>query len=115
MIDAVLASQGLIAVATDKGVRPLRIQFLLDREGHGHPRHWVELHVGATALAFEAVPDVPVASRASIKPRSPGALTKARNARKLDPHAAVDVLVDADVDAQRLVDAIVALDQAGSR
>ena len=43
------------------------------------------------------------------------ALDKARATRKLEPLAPVDVLVDADVDAQRLIDLLVALDGAGVR
>ena len=122
LIELLVSLEGLIAVEHGGRVRALRLQFLADPEEsttiYRVPR-WLEVRVGRTEVAVEAPPDVP-----AVVPQPGGrldaaaltqALAQAREGRGLDPGVPVDVLVEPDVDAQRLVDALVALDLAGAR
>jgi hypothetical protein len=113
-IDTIAATHAWIAVAHDGKVRPLRIETIPERDYADDPKRWIELRVAASSLAFEAVPEAPVTLTGAFDQAAfTGALDKARKSRSLDPLARVDVLVEAGVDVQRLVDILVALDQAG--
>jgi hypothetical protein len=111
LLDTIRETDGAIAVSYNGKIRPLHLQFG-PRESNIPPSSssWIEARVSANSIAVEGVPDKPieVADVAQL-----GAMIdKARAARDLDKDA-VDVLVDADVNAQRLVDVIVALDTSG--
>lgn len=113
LIDAVAASQGAITVALQGKLRPLRVQFRV--HDASEPPAWLEARVTAKGLALEAVPDAPIEVAALDAPQLTAALDKARTAHAVPASAPVDVLVDPDVDAQHLVDVLVALDVAGVR
>jgi len=112
----VAAGGNAIVVSSRGAVRPLRVDFTPVRDtrlvGPVADR-WIEVLVTSMRLAVEAVPDVPIA--AADLAQLGAALAKARAARALDAIVPVDVLVGTDVDAQRLVDVVVALDRAGAR
>lgn len=116
LIEALENSQGLIGVAHAGAVAPLRIQFLTAREGFADPA-WTEVRITASTIVIEAVPDQPVKI-----PWSTGALDGAALAAAFatatkhharDLLAPVDVLVDPEIDVQRLIDVVVAVDQQG--
>lgn len=115
LIDAVSETSMAIAVAHAGKIRPLRLQFahrdgpLLDAE------HWLEVRVSAKRLVIEAVPDAPIELASFDAKALAAAVEQARVTRGAEAHAPVDVLVDADLDAQRLIDVAVALDTAGVR
>ncbi len=116
LVDALAASHARIAVAYDGAVRQLHIELLPDLEFGREPRRWLELRVGRTELAVEAVPEVPIVVEGPIvQPAFVAALAQARARRALDPQVRVDVLVEPTVDAQRVIDVLAALDQAGVR
>jgi len=113
LIELVAQTDAAIAVSHEGKIRPLRLQFdLRDGAGRGS-EYWLEVRVSAKGMVIEAVPDAPieVATLAELG----AALEKARTARGAEDRAPVDVLVDADIDVQRLVDVVVALDTAGVR
>lgn len=119
VVDVITEVEGGLAVIHDGKVRPLRVQFVggLDVE-NPDPARWIEARISGNALTIEAVPGVPVEvawepGRALEQAAVASALTSVRTPRKLDPRAPVDILVDESIDAQRLVDLIVALDRAG--
>ena len=131
VIEAIGYLNGPIAVAHAGGVRLLRIDFMPSRDatgfgpngeaswgtiGTGELPRWFEARVSAKGLVIEAVPDVPL-EVSSLDPKLISeTLGKARAQRGIaDDTAPVDVLVDADVGAQRLVDVLVAFDAAGVR
>jgi len=121
LIQAVSYVQAPIAVSHAGTVRLLRLDFTRDRDYANWevPPHWLEARLSMNGIAIEAVPeaviDVAWASGPLDSATLVAALDKARKTRALDPLAPVDVLVDADVDAQRLVDLLVALDVGGVR
>jgi hypothetical protein len=113
LIELVRDSRAAIAVEQGGKVRPLRLSFAV-RDGF-HWGGWVEVRVAAARIVVEAVPDVPI-ELASFDDRSlAAALERARSTRGAERVLPVDVLVDADVTTQRLVDILVALDLAGVR
>ena len=120
MIEVLDRLDAAIAVAHGKSVRPLRIDFRSDpselAQYHSSVR-WLEARLSATGVTIEAVPATPVVIEWEKwpldQPRLEAALANARTKHGLDPRAPVDVLVDPEIDAQRLVDLIVALDTAG--
>lgn len=115
LIDALRETSMAIAVAHAGKIRPLRLQFahhdgpLLDME------YWLEARVSAKRIVVEAVPDMPIELASFDAKALAAAVEKARVTRGAEAYAPVDVLVDADVDAQRLIDVAVALDTAGVR
>jgi hypothetical protein len=109
LIMAVQATDAAIAVSHDGKIRPLHLQFGL-RDATDSPA-WVEVRVSSKGLVVEAVPDKPLATTALDQLGA--MLTTARTARGADADEPVDVLVDPDVDAQRLIDVVVALDTSG--
>jgi hypothetical protein len=112
LIELVTETGAAIAVSYAGKLRPLRLDFEPRFNGQSS-KDWLEARVSAKGIVVEAVPDVPV-EVTDIKELA-AALTKAREARGADPAAPVDVLVDPEVDTQRLVDVLVALDTAGVR
>jgi hypothetical protein len=116
-IDVIGSTNGAIAVSHQGAIRPLRIDFVPDREklsvdGPG----WLEVRVDARGVAIERVPDAATRLDGALDPKAlSAALEQARKPRKLPAGAPVDILVDADVDTQRLVDVLVAADLAGVR
>lgn len=111
LIDAVKETDAAIAVSHGGKIRPLRVSFMI-RDGFGSGA-WLEARVSVNRITIEAVPDVP-ATVLDLKELAP-ALDKARASRGTGDDAPVDILVDTDVNAQRLIDVIVALDTAGVR
>ena len=107
LIDVVAATEAAIAVSHDGKIRPLHLDFV-HHDNVEVP--WLEAHVSTSRIAIEAVPDTPIETSLD---HIGDALAKARAARDLPAAAPVDVLVDADVNVQRLVDVLVALDTAG--
>jgi hypothetical protein len=115
LVELVARFEAAIAVAHEGVVRPLRIQFMRSRDQHDTANWWLEARVSAKGVVIEAVPDAPI-EVATLDPKALGAaIEKARAARGAEAHAPVDVLVEGDLDAQRLVDVLVALDSAGVR
>ncbi len=122
LIKAIGLSDGVIAVNQHGSVRALRISFKAPRDADSvassdDRERWIEVRVKRDGAAIEVVPDVPAAiaftaGKLDIKALG-AAITAARAKRKLDASVPVDVLVDGDVDAQELVDALVALEAAG--
>ena len=118
LIRAVTETEGLIAVAHRGGIRPLRLSFVSEPRAWLKQR-WVEVRVSTRGIALEAAPEV--ARQVSWEGAAidrvalTSALDAARASRKLDAFAPIDVLVEPDVDVQRLVDLLVALDLLGVR
>jgi hypothetical protein len=104
---------GALVVSAGGAVRPLRIDFTRIRDRVDPTDRWIEVRASKQGFAVEAVPDV--ASAVADATQLGAAIEKARAVRKLPPNAPVDLLVDQDADAQRLVDLLVALDGAGVR
>jgi len=107
LIRAVTELEAMIGVRIGSEVRPLRLQFHHD---HEHPRQappteWLELQVATSGLAINAKST----DLGTLGPM----LAAIRQQMKLAASVTIDVLVGADVDAQRLVDVLVALDGAG--
>ncbi len=115
LIDAVYQTDMAIAVLHAGKLRPLRLQFGERYATGSDSDFWLEARVSAKRVVIEAVPDVPIELAALDPKELAAALAKARSTRGADAGAPVDVLVDADVDAQRLIDVVVALDTAGVR
>ena len=119
VITVVALSRAAIGVLHDGTVRPLRLQF--EPKTRGWPaeaKHWVEVRLDQAGATVEVVPDAPVEVALVAGRIDRAALASAYAAelkrRNRDPLEPVDVLVSADVDAQRLVDALVALEGAGA-
>ena len=126
VIDAMTELEASLAVAHGGTVRPLRLNLMRDprREGEwgtigtGYFT-WLEARVSNKGITIEAPPaeaiEIAWANGAIDGAELAAALDKARKSREASAIAPVDILVDADVDAQRLVDVAVALDVAGVR
>jgi biopolymer transport protein ExbD len=115
LVDAVSQTRGAIAVTQGGHIRPLRLQFTIDDSAAPEPRYWLEVRVSATGAVVEAVPDVPL-PLATLDPKELVAtLARARATHGANVAVPVDVLVDADVTSQRLIDVLAALDAAGER
>lgn len=115
LVDMLAATPALIAASHDGKIRPLRLELAPETTSLLQPpKRWIELHLGARTAAFEAVPEAPVIVE-DVRDQAgfAAALDRARKVRNLDPRSRVDVLVDPDVDVQRLVDVTSALDRAG--
>jgi hypothetical protein len=104
---------GALAVQYMNKIRPLRIDFNARDGSMGGSNDWIEARVSAKGFVVEAVPDkaIEVADLKGIA----AAIDEARKTRGTDANAPVDVLVDPDIDAQRLIDVLVALDVGGVR
>jgi hypothetical protein len=114
LIEIVRDTQSAIAVVHAGKVRPLRIDFgMRDAARSPDSPYWLEARVSAKSIVVEGVPDKSV-EITDVKALA-AAIDEARKTRGADPDAPVDVLVDPDVDSQRLVDLLVALDLAGVR
>lgn len=119
VIKAVEQTEGLIAVHFDGRVRPLRIEFLGDTPDWADP--WIEVRVGSQDLLVEAIPSEPImlatygASDSDYANKLAHALSTVRDTAELYGGDPIDVLVESDVSAQRLIDVLVALDIAGER
>jgi hypothetical protein len=100
-------------------VRALRVGFVLDGEVEwetdGQP--WIEVRVTNENVVVEAVPGDPIVLTGGANDGKALAVAfmKARESRGIVNRLDVDVLVGPDVDVQRLVDTLVALDVAGAR
>jgi hypothetical protein len=114
LVQVITETHGLIAVMHGGQLRPLRIMF--------HPRgdvsraevaRWLEARLETTGVVVEAVPS-PSTTIAWADLRA-GKLAGARDLPRLEAQIPVDVLVTPDIDVQRLIDALVALDAAGAR
>lgn len=113
LIEIVRETRASIAVTTGDKVRPLRLDFNVRDGSFDTAASWVEVRVASAGMVVEAVPDKPLAL-ASLTDLAK-TLDDARKTRGTDARAPVDVLVDADIDVQKLVDVLVALDTAGVR
>jgi hypothetical protein len=111
LVEIVSRTGAAIAVTHGNKLRPLRLDF--DERGSAVANDWLEARVSANGIVVEAVPDKPL-EVADVKGLAT-AIEEARQARGSAADAPVDVLVDAEIDAQRLVDVLVALDIAGVR
>ena len=112
LIEAVRDSGAAIAVSTGGKIRPLHLSFAAhDSAMVTSPSTWLEARVSANGITVEAVPDKVIVLTALDQLAA--ALEKARVARGYDQRSPVDVLVDPDVDVQRFIDVVVALDTAG--
>ena len=109
LIDAVRTTGDSIAVSLDGKIRPLSVDFAMRDSASTHESLWLEARVSAKAVAVEAVPDKPI--EVTSLDQLGAALKTARSGEV----GTVDVLVDPDVDVQRLVDVMVALDVAGAK
>jgi hypothetical protein len=112
LIAAIKETDGAIAVSHQGKVRPLRLSFKFHNFSTGGD-HWLEARVTKSDITVEAVPDAAITIKDTKE--LAGALDKARKVRGAEDAIVVDVLVDPDVTAQRLIDVTVALDQAGTR
>jgi len=112
LIDAVLETRGAIAVSLNGKIRPLHLQFgAYDTAFSEQSPYWIEVRVSSKEIVVEAVPDKPIVVTALDQVGT--AIQQARAGQEGEP-GAIDVLVDPDVDAQHLIDAIVAVDVAGA-
>jgi hypothetical protein len=117
LVDVLRQNPALLGVAHQGTVRALRIAILQqgDRRQSTDWRPWTEVRVTATSLQVEGVPG-PATELAAFDAKAlADAFVQQREARGLTDRVDVDVLVAADVDVQRLVDVLVALDGAGAR
>jgi hypothetical protein len=117
----VLDETELIGVAVGGKVRALRVVFPHHREVEvtdPNEARWIEVRIWPVGLDIEAVPavahPVPWASGPLDAKAVAAAYEQALAERGLDKDYPVDVLVSPEVDMQRLVDVLVALDQAGA-
>ena len=114
LIEIVRETEAAIAVSHAGKLRPLRLDFgVRDAAQAPESPYWLEARVSANGIVVEAVPDKPIEITSIAELAQ--ALAEARKLRGAADDAQVDVLVDADIDAQRLVDLLVALDTAGVR
>lgn len=109
LVDVLALTKAALGVVHDGKVRPLRLDFAERGDRQYIGRAWIEARVGTKDLALEVAPATPIRSEPSSLP---AALEQLRKDQKLDRQTRVDVLVEPDVDAQRLIDVLVALDQA---
>lgn len=115
LIELVRDTDAAIAVSYQGTLRPLHIEFgwVTGFGWRFEADDWIEARVSANGIVIEAVPDVPIEN---VELTQIGAaVERARTLRGTSTDAPVDVLVDADVDVQRLIDVVVALDTAGVR
>jgi hypothetical protein len=113
LIETVRDTNDAIAVSYNGKIRPLHLQFSL-RDSSSIPSSssaWLEARVSSKGITVEAVPDK--ALEITALDQLGATLDKARAARGYDASTPVDVLVDPDVDVQRFIDVVVALDTAG--
>lgn len=112
LVEAVHATKYAIAVMHAGKIRPLRIKFgPRDSSQLGFDAAWFEVRVSATGILLEGVPDAPIFI--TDLTQLAGALATVRKARSVPVEAPLDVLVDPDVPAQRLVDVLEAANLAG--
>lgn len=110
LIELVRDTSYSIAVMHRGALRPLNIEFGIYGDDVSE---WLEVRVSMNGLTVEAVPD-----RAFdvAEPRElAAALEKARVAHGIETAVPVDVLVEPDVDVQRFIDIVAAVDKAGIR
>jgi hypothetical protein len=112
LIDAVRDTDDAIAVSYNGKIRPLHLQFGGRDSANAPSPDWLEARVSAKGVVVEAVPDKPF--EVTALDQLGAAMEKVRAARGGE-FAPIDVLVDPDVDVQRLVDVVVALDVAGAK
>jgi hypothetical protein len=118
VVKAVTELEAMIGVKHDGEIRPLRIQFHRDanRGDVVEASDWLEVRLATSGLTIEAVPSKATTTTwAHVAAGLKTALAEARDRRKLDASTPVDVLVAPEVDAQQLVDVLVALDRAGEK
>jgi len=118
LVQAIVVTSGMIAVVHDGQLRLLRIAFHPRGDvSHFEAERWLEARLEPTGVVVEAVPSPSTTvSWSDLQAgKLTGALSQARDRRKLDAQAPVDVLVAPDIDVQRLIDALVALDAAGAK
>lgn len=116
LIELLAARPGMIAVSSHGAIAPLRLDLVAD--DRDDDASWIEVRVDATNLAFEAVPEIPSTiawSGKTLDAAFAKAFSDAAARRHDDQHVPVDVLVTPDVDVQRLIDVLGALDRAGAR
>jgi hypothetical protein len=118
LIDVLHASSGAIGVVHQKELRALRVAFERDPDSRpASPDVWFEARLSMRGVAIEAVPGAAVDVPWGNEPLDPDAITRAlltvRREREVDQRAPIDVLVDPDVDVQRLLDLLVVLDATG--
>lgn len=111
LIEAVRDTDSAIAVSFDHKIRPLHLQFAPHGTGVPEQSYWLEVRVSAKQIVVEAVPDKPI--EVTTLDQIGTAMQQARAGRDGEP-GAVDVLVAPDVDAQRLIDVMVAVDLTGA-
>jgi hypothetical protein len=119
LVTTIRATEGLIGVIQRDRVGVLRVQFLLERHTAPIPR-WTEVRVRSNDLEIEMVPGAPAGVSSPRNQRlDVERLTKifaeARARDPVDANTPIDVLVADDVDVQRLVHVLVALELAGAR
>jgi hypothetical protein len=115
LIDMIASTGATIAVSHAGRIRPLRLDFETSNFSSDCWRmKWIELRVSRANILVEAVPGVPI-DVLDIKDLA-NAIDQVRKAPGLvQVCPEVDVLLDPDVDTQRLVDLLAALDIAGVR
>ncbi|MEO8841909.1 MAG: hypothetical protein ABI704_10090 [Kofleriaceae bacterium] len=97
LIDLLAETMGVIGVDRDGAIVPLRLQIYRTRQRASSTEpNVLEVHVGVTTL-------------------DPGLPALKLQIGKRDAWSPIDLLVDRDVNAGRLVETIVQLDQAGAR
>jgi len=116
LIAAVEATEGAIGVMHGGVVRPLRVRFDRHRVPYPELGDWIEVRLDATGAIVETVPSAPVVVPWSdVGAGLATTLQTVRGARSYDADTPIDVLVDPTVDAQHLVDVVVALEGADAR
>jgi len=114
LIDALRETGDGIAVSVNGKIRPLNLEFRMhDTANIQEAAYWLEARVSAKGIVVEAVPDKPI--DVTALDQLAGAIDKARAARGAAEPGSVDVLVDPEIDAQHMIDVIVALDVAGAK
>jgi hypothetical protein len=111
LIDVVRETGGAIAVEHAGKIRPLNLEFDARDYAMQSSDYWLEARVSAKGIVVESVPDKPI--EVAKPDELAAAIAKAREVRGADAEAPVDVLVDPDVDVQRMTDVMVALEVAG--
>jgi hypothetical protein len=111
LIEALTETEGALLVATGDDVRPLRLLFGPRSGAIAFVDKWLEVRVTGKDILVERVPDTPISVAAIPELAKAFAALRA----KYPKATATDVLVAADVDAQRLVAVLAALDAAGAR
>jgi hypothetical protein len=111
LIDVIRETGGAIAVENAGKIRPLNLEFDARDYAMQSSEYWLEARVSTKGIVVEGVPDKAV-EVAKVEELA-AAIAKAREARGADAESPVDVLVDPDVDVQRMTDVMVALETAG--